>query len=100
MIVYNVTVKIDLEVHEDWLHWMQSKHIPDVMNTKKFSDHRMYRIMEEDQRDGITYAIQYFAESFSDIQDYQQEFAKDLQKEHTDRYKDKYVAFRTLMKSV
>lgn len=33
MIVYSVTVNIDSSIHEDWLAWMKSKHIPDVMAT-------------------------------------------------------------------
>ena len=100
MIIYNVTVKIELEVHNDWLQWMQDVHIPDVMATGLFEKYRLCRVMEEDQRDGITYAIQYFCESMSVYFQYQREFAPALQKEHTARYRDRYVAFRTLMKVV
>lgn len=96
MILYNVTVKIRNEVHDDWLKWMREIHIPDVMKTGLFLEHKFCRIFEDDP-DGVTYAIQYFTKNMEDFQRYQTEFAADLQKEHTERYKDMYVAFRTLM---
>lgn len=100
MIIYSVTVKIDLDVHNEWLHWMKSVHIPEVLNTKKFVDYRMLKVLTQDETDGITYNIQYRAQTMSDYFDYQNEFAPALQKDHTERYKDKFVAFRTLLKEV
>lgn len=100
MIVYSVTLKVDLDVHNEWLEWMKTIHILDVLATKKFVDYRMLRILAEDERDGITYNIQYRAETISDYFDYQKEFAPALQIEHSAKYKDKVVAFRTLLKEV
>jgi len=96
MILYNVTVKIRNEVHDDWLKWMREIHIPDVMKTGLFLEHKFCRIFEEDPA-GVTYAIQYFTKNMEDFQRYQNEFAEKLQKEHTERYEGMYVAFRTLM---
>ena len=45
MILYNVTVNIDPEVHEDWLDWMKKTHIPDVLNTGLFIDNRFLRVL-------------------------------------------------------
>jgi hypothetical protein len=100
MIIYSVTVKIDLDIHNDWLHWMKNFHIPEVLNTKKFQDYRMLRVLAEDETDGITYNIQYRALSMSDYFDYQSNHAVALQNDHTERYKDKFVAFRTILKEV
>ena len=100
MIVYSVTVKIDLDAHNEWMNWMQSKHIPEVIATGKFVDYRMLRVLAEDESAGITYNIQYRAKTMTDYFDYQNDFAPELQVEHTTKYKDKFVAFRTLLKEV
>jgi hypothetical protein len=99
-IVYNVTVKIEKTISDEWLTWMQEVHIPDVMKTNCFSGFRLTRIIEEPDDHGIGFAIQYVAPSFDDFQRYQQNFAKALQKEHSDRYQNKYVAFRTLLEII
>ena len=100
MILYNVTVKIDLDIHDEWLHWMKYVHIPEVMMTGKFKRHRILRLMEEHSDEGITYAIQYEADSMEDIMSYQSDHAPALQKDHSQRYEGKFVAFRSLLKEV
>ena len=97
MILYNVTVKIEKTLEADWLQWMQEVHIPDVLKTGLFVDHKLCRIFTDDEDGGVTFAVQYFTKNMEDFQRYQNEFAKALQADHTNRYKDRYVAFRTLM---
>ncbi len=99
MILYNVTVKVDQEIHDDWLKWMREIHIPDVMNTGLFLEHKLCRILHEEP-DGVTYAIQYFCKDMKTLHQYQVQHATKLQAEHTERYKDKYVAIRTLMEVI
>lgn len=100
MILYNVTVNIDDSVHEEWLNWMINKHIPDVLATGLFIENKIFKIINPDSEEGNTYSIQYFLDSMEDYEKYQREFAPKLQDEHLKKYKDKFVAFRTIMESV
>ncbi|MEM6965080.1 MAG: DUF4286 family protein, partial [Bacteroidota bacterium] len=94
---YNVTVKIEHGVHDEWLQWMKTTHIPDVMNTGKFLESKICKMIGTDEADGLTYSFQYIAPDMKTFMEYQNEFAKALQKDHSDRYQGKYVAFRSLM---
>ncbi len=100
MILYNVTVKIDLDVHDDWLNWMQNKHIPDLMQTGLFERHHMAKVLLQDESDGITYAVQYACKDMSTLQLYMAQHAPALQAEHQARYQDKFVAFRTILEEI
>ncbi|MFT7589435.1 MAG: hypothetical protein ACI959_001653 [Limisphaerales bacterium] len=100
MIIYNVTVKINLEVHDNWLAWMKESHIPDVMHTGYFKGHKLVYILDQDEAEGKTYAIQYFCESIAKLKEYQDTAAPVLQEEHTAKFKDQFVAFRTIMEEV
>ncbi|MFN8277420.1 MAG: DUF4286 family protein [Chitinophagales bacterium] len=100
MIVYNVTVKVDLSIDAIWVRWMKEEHIPRVMATGCFSSYKMYSIMEEDQADGRSYAIQYFTDNISNYFDYQKNHAPALQKETADTFPNKYHAFRTLLREI
>jgi hypothetical protein len=99
MIVYNVTVNIDHDVHEEWLVWMKEVHIPEVMATGLFVESRMHRVLADDPG-GITYAIQYTAPDMAHYERYRDEHAQRLQAAHTARYGDRFVAFRTLLEVV
>lgn len=100
MILYNVTIQIEHDVHHEWLAWMREEHIPEVMATGCFKEYRISRLMGVDEQDGFTYSIQYLMPHIGAYQDYQKEHALALQAKHNERYKEKFVAFRTLMKVV
>lgn len=99
MIIYNVTVNIDNDVHDDWLSWMKEVHIPEVMATGYFLENKICKVLVNEEQ-GITYSIQYTCANMKDLEDYQREKAPELQKKHSDRYKDKFVAFRTLLEVI
>ena len=99
MIVYNVTVKIENSVLDDWVEWMQKTHIPDVLATNLFEDAQLRKLLIAED-DGTTFSVQYRCHSMEKFNQYQKDFAPSLQREHTERYKDKYVAFRTLMEEL
>jgi len=95
-VLYNVTVNIDEDVHQEWLEWMKEVHIPDVMKTGLFLENRICRIHAFEDG-GITYAIQYLCRSMDEYEIYQRDFAPNLQMAHTNRYGEKCQSFRTLL---
>jgi len=100
MIIYNVTVNIEDSVHDEWLHWMRHVHIPDVMNTGMFLESRMLKVLGDEESGGSTYSIQYTCKSMSEFRQYEELFAPALRAEVNEKYKDKFVAFRTLLEVV
>jgi hypothetical protein len=99
MIIYNVTINIEDDVHLEWVEWMKNEHIPRVMATGYFLDNRMCRLMVEEET-GTSYTIQYTLKNMADYEEYQNLHAPSLQKEVLDKYRDKFVAFRSLMEVV
>ena len=99
MIIYNVTINIEDDVHLEWVEWMKNEHIPRVMATGYFLDNRMCRLMLEEET-GTSYTIQYSLKNMTDYEEYQSLHAPALQKEVLDKYRDKFVAFRSLMEVV
>ena len=101
MLLYNVTVKIDQSSESEWLEWMKTKHIPDVLKTGQFIESRISKLLDQPEYDDdATYVIQYQCESLEKFNHYISTFASALRDEHNFRYKDKYVSFRTLMEVV
>lgn len=96
MILYNVTVSIDESAEQEWLQWMRSKHIQDVIDTGCFVEARLSRIHAEEQG-GKTYAISYVARNQEDYEVYQEKHAPTLQKEHAELFSGRFAAFRTMM---
>lgn len=100
MYIYNVTVNIEEPYADEWLAWMKSTHVPDVLKTGLFTDSKIVRVLADEDSGGITYSIQYYFKTMDDFNLYDQEYAPALRAEHAERYKDKFVAFRTLLEII
>jgi hypothetical protein len=100
MILYNVTVQTDPSIHEAWLLWMKTEHIPDVMATGCFSEFRFWRLLETDENSGPTYAAQYIAASKEAYTRYIEVFAPEMRRRGMERWGDRFIAFRTVMEHV
>lgn len=100
MFLYNVTIGIDQSVETQWLTWMKEIHIPAVMKTGQFVYSKFYRIVHNNDDGTTSYSIQYFAETIQHVQEYLEIYAPALIEEHRKRFKDKHVAFRTLLEEI
>lgn len=95
MIIYNVTINIHESVHDQWMDWMQNKHIGDVLATGKFTSARMVKVLVDEEMGGVTYSIQYTTDSKATLERYYEEDAPKLREEGLRLFGDKMLAFRT-----
>jgi hypothetical protein len=95
MIIYNVTINVDESIHLDWLKWMQNKHINEVLATGLFTQAKLVKVLVEEEMGGTTYAVQYFTDSKSKLDDYYHNHAPRLRQEGLQLFGDKMLAFRT-----
>ncbi len=98
--IYNITIKIEKSIAESWLQWMIGEHIPDVMNTRCFVSQRVLRLLDVDESEGPTYAIQYTAASKADYNRYISLHAEGLRQKNFDKWGNGFIAFRNVMKVV
>ena len=94
MYIYNVTINIQEDIHDEWVEWMKKEHIPDMLNTGKFKKALMTRVMVNEEMGGVTYSVQYTAESKQMLERYYEEDAKNLRSKSSP-FEGKFVAFRT-----
>lgn len=95
MIIYNVTINIDESAHDQWLNWMQTKHIKEIIATGCFTSARLVKVLVDEEMGGVTYSAQYFAPSKEALEDYKANHAPRLQQEGLQLFADKMLAFRT-----
>ena len=99
-IIYNVTIKVEASISAEWLNWMIDIHIPEVMLTGCFLEYKMARLLELDDRDGPTFAVQYSADSKADYNRYIENYSSRLRMKSFEKWGEKFIAFRTVMEVV
>jgi len=100
MIIYNVTVKVDRSIAEAWLKWLNEEHIPEVVATGCFTHAVVLQLLETDNTDGPTYAIQYHAPSKGLYNNYIENHAPLMRQKGIDKWGDRFVAFRSVLQVV
>ncbi len=100
MIVYNITIKVDWSIAEEWLTWMKAVHMPEIMTTECFESNKLFKLLEVDETEGPTYAAQYFAASMAHYEQYLEAFAPAMRQKTMDKWGAKFIAFRSLMEVV
>lgn len=99
-ILYNVTIRIGHEKHQEWLEYIKDDHVPAVMATGRFESYRIQRMTGDEGDDGVTYAIGYVASDMAELQLYQTLEAPAIQADHHEKYSGYYGAFRSIMEIV
>lgn len=100
MIIYNVTTKVEHGIAAAWLAWLKEEHIPDLIQTGCFTHAVILQLIEADDGEGTTYAVQYHAESKALYDRYIEHHAEDMRKKASDKWNKKIISFRTVMQAV
>lgn len=100
MFIYNVTTKVHESIHTDWLLWLKEVHVPEVLGTNCFTKATIVRLLEIDDSEGPTYAVQYLAESKASYNLYIEKYAGLFREKSFGRWGNQFIAFRSLMQVV
>ena len=100
MIIYNVTIKVEPGIAAEWLNWLQQEHIPEVIETGCFTRATVLKLLEVDETEGPTFAVQYFAESKALYNQYIEKFAPLMREKSFEKWGNRFIAFRSVMQVV
>lgn len=100
MIIYNVTVKVDNSIADEWVQWMKHEHLADVVGTGMFFDSRLYQLLDQDETEGRTFVAQYYCETMEQYNTYIAEYAQKMRDKGFARFGNKFIAFRTVMEKL
>ncbi len=100
MLIYNVTVKVDAAIASDWLRWLNDEHIPEIKSTGCFTKAVVLRLLETDDSDGPTYAVQYYADSNTLLDLYIKQHAVIMRNKSMEKWGNQFIAIRSVLEVV
>ena len=100
MFIYNITIKVNNAILEEWIKWQKEEHIPEIMATGLFDEFRFFKLLEQDESDGPTFVIQYCTSSRQNYDQYIQQYSLNLREKALKKWGDGFIAFRSLLESV
>jgi hypothetical protein len=97
MIIYNITINISYEAEKDWLHYMKTIHIPEILLASPVMNCRLLRLLTEIENEGATYTTQFTFRTMEDFLAYQTHHQDAFLERHHGLFNGQYVSFRTLL---
>ncbi|RYE40145.1 MAG: DUF4286 family protein [Sphingobacteriales bacterium] len=100
MFIYNVTSKVSWQIQEQWLNWMLTEHIVEILETGMFLKYQLVRLQDVEDLDGPTFAVQYYLDTRENYDRYVARFASGFSEKSIKLWGDQVISFRTLMEVI
>ena len=91
MITYQVEVTVPNALVDQWVDYMTSQHIADVVNTGLFLTAHLIKVV-----DPTVFRVRYACRSIDDLETYRSEYAPALQAHHTEKFGTAVTAVRSV----
>lgn len=99
MILYNITVIIEDSIEKEWLLWIDSEFVPKVLSSELMVSSRLLKVLDS-PNEGLTYCLQFVADSHEDYYTFKTVHASSLLDAHTLKFKNQALFFSTLMEYI
>lgn len=96
MITYQVEVTVPNALVDQWVDYMTSQHIADVVNTGLFLTAHLIKVVDPTSPDATVFRVRYACRSIDDLETYRSEHAPALQAHHTEKFGTAVTAVRSV----
>ncbi len=100
MFIYNITTKVTWQINDAWLAWMKEVHTIEIINTGCFNKVIILQLLELDENDGLTYAVQYHTENKEMYNQYKEKLEPTFKQQILNKWGDMALSFASLMQVV
>lgn len=100
MLIFNTTFHLEKGISDDCLTFFKKEYIPKAIESGLVSTPSISKVHANHGETGVTYALQFKANSIEDIEKWVIETGEDLQKELVKKFGDKVAGFVTLLEEV
>jgi hypothetical protein len=101
MILYNITINVEESIHSQWMNWMKTEFIKEMLASNLFTEYKIMRLLNEvEGQTGMTYSFQFFLNSLSDLNKFQDSYQDAIDKKLYTLYKNQFVEFRSVLEKI
>ncbi|MFT6716245.1 MAG: hypothetical protein ACJA0Q_000880 [Saprospiraceae bacterium] len=99
MIIYSITFAIETSIEKEWIEYMKSNHIPQLMASGYFTEFQHTKIIPEQGMD-LAFNIQLTCESIDILEQYLIEKKENIEQELHQKYSGKFASFYTKLEKL
>jgi hypothetical protein len=100
MIIYNITSQVSWNIHDHWREWVINQEAPAFVATGVFSHYQFVRLLDVDDYDGPTYALQLYINENSSIDLFRRIHLDEFENNEKALWGDEVFSFTSLMEVI
>lgn len=100
MYLYNITIHIEWQQHDDFLQWLHSDILPELLGKKYFSSYKFFELLGTDEKEGKTYSLQLTAESIGAYNRFAEIYREKFFERFAARWGERCYLFPSLLREV
>jgi hypothetical protein len=100
MIIYNITTQVLWAIHDQWMNWFRNEYLPAILATGLFSHYQLTRLLEVNEDEGPTYAVQLYTGSLELFYNFREEYAEDFENIQRETWGNNVYSFPSLMEVI
>ncbi|MEO8583623.1 MAG: DUF4286 family protein [Flavitalea sp.] len=100
MIIYNITTQVSWSIEDAWKQWLITQYLPLYIVTGLFTHYQVTKLLEVNDDDGPTYAVQLFAGNISQVNDFRKLYLTQFQEEEKLLWGENAISFATTMEVI
>ncbi len=101
MFIYSITAIVKKDVETEWIKWMKEVHIPNILHTGYFNNHKFYKLrIPTNSSNEVTYLVHYECETLEHYLSYVEKDASTLQAEVNAKFLGKVTSARMVIEAI
>lgn len=100
MIIYNTTIKVDWDIHNEFKLWVEEEVLVNATSIESIQNSKFLKLLDVDTSDGMTYCIQHYFDSMENYNQYKLTGDRAFKEALATRYSDKLVIFASVLAEV
>ena len=100
MLIINTTFHVSESCEEEWIKWVHTEYIPEVIAPGMLVEPRFCKLLIENETGNQSYAIQFEVKDFDTLDAWFKEYGEKIQSSLCDRFQEKVLSFTTVMENI
>jgi hypothetical protein len=100
MLIFNTTFHVENSEHDAYLDFIRTTYIPKALENGLIKDPALAKVHANHGETGVSYALQFRAESIEILNEWAEKTGENLSKELVSKFGNKVAGFATLLEEV
>ncbi|MDD3078372.1 MAG: DUF4286 family protein [Paludibacter sp.] len=100
MLIFNTTYKVETDSYAQWLKWVNTFHIPFMLESGEFSKPQLAKVIGSEDDGGSSFSLQFHIKDMDTLMNWHRNHVEDFQQKCAVEFGNKVIFFSTVLEII